>query len=85
MSDKITCTKDFLKELTKGRNFWGSLNGKLCYIKVTGDNSFHIIHFGLDGGELDIARKTPPPIDTKFYHTKGVYEYCYRFSEKNSV
>ena len=66
-------TTDFLKEFAKGRDFWGLLNGKLCRVKVLGNNQFQLWGYKLEDGELDIARKTPAPIDTKFYHTKGVY------------
>lgn len=77
-------TRDFLKEFAKGRDFWGLLNGKLCLVKVLGNNQFQLWGYKLEDGELDIARKTPPPIDMKFYHTKGECG-CYILSEKNSV
>lgn len=77
-------TTAFLKELAKCRDFWGRLNGELCLVKVLGNNSFQLWGYKLEDGELDIARKTPPPIDMKFYHTKGECG-CYILSEKNSV
>lgn len=42
MSCKVTFTKDFQKELAKGRDFWGRLSGELCYVKVLSNCLFQL-------------------------------------------
>ena len=81
MSCKVTFTKDFQKELAKGRDFFFFFNGEMGYVKVLGNGRLQLLsHKKFENGELDIARKTPAPLDMKFYHTKGVYDL--NFSKK---